>query len=226
MQNWEDRIPQILRGLPRISSFANSITGYVVDHMSEQVLSTPSQLITLAPGEHRFPVVTIVSRHVAHHLFRAVLASDATAFWEFYNLFSRVEATRSAAGWLWEPCALKELSSGTNRTVNYDPLLPSRPVPPLSSEMINLPFPKPIIYGDKQNLTNCVYMSNSPTESDRLFVPGAHNEAVIDAFSISSNDTVTLFQATIRVEHSVKAVRLDFLWDALVQHRPRPQQKW
>ena len=61
-------------------------------------------------------MLTVVSRHIAVHLYNAVLADDATKFWAYFNQFWSVPESHAPAGWLWEPYVLgHELSVGDKR---------------------------------------------------------------------------------------------------------------
>ncbi|KAM6499073.1 hypothetical protein JOM56_004581 [Amanita muscaria] len=114
---WEKQIPNLLTGMPDISVFEGSIAGNTMHYMAENIMKATSQLITIIPDTDRQPHVTLVSRHIAGHFFRAVLEHNYEMFWSYFNQFSSVSETRTPAGWLWELHAiLVELSTKTTRT--------------------------------------------------------------------------------------------------------------
>jgi hypothetical protein len=210
--------------MPDISIFEGHIAGNTIDHAAESVIKTSSQLITIIPNRNRQPRVTLVSRHIAEHLFSAVLMHDHERFWHYFNRFSSVSESRTPAGWLWELHAIRvELSTERKRTISLHHLPPFTPLskPPKKKSRVNpdsieLPFSEVIMHGKEalgKDLSRTI-PSLSPSKPT-LFIPGARNQATFNAFSISGDNLVTLYQATIQKSHSVKAKGLDFVWDAL-----------
>lgn len=154
---------------------------------------------------------------------------DHKKFWNYFNRFSSVSESRTPAGWLWELHAIQvELKNRKKRTISLRQLSPVTPLsePPkkksrITPDDIKLPFSLVTGHGDKVSLGKELsrIVSSSPSKPT-LFIPGARNQATFDAFSISGDNVVTLYQATIQKSHSVKAKGLDFVWDALVEGTP------
>jgi len=59
-----------------------------------------------------------------------------------------------------------------------------------------------------------VRFTNDPLKA-ALFLPGRRNQATFNAFSISEDGLVTLFQPAVTQTHSIKTSKLDFIWDAI-----------
>jgi hypothetical protein len=227
---WELQIPNLLASMPDIAMFEGHIAGNTIEHTDENVIKSSSQLITIIPNATRQPRVTLVSRHIAEHFFRAVLVRDHEKFWDYFNRFSSVPESRTPAGWLWELYAIQvDLKNRKKRTISLRQLSPITPPsePPkkksrVTPDGIMLPFSPVTRHGDKVSLgkeLSRIVPSLSPSKP-ALFIPGARNQATFDAFSISSDNLVTLYQATIQRSHSVKAKGLDFVWDALAEGTP------
>jgi hypothetical protein len=201
-----------LAGIPDIANLEN--------------INISSLLFVIVPNTTRQPQVTLVSRHIANHLFDAALKHDARKFWSYFNQLSSVPQSRSSAGWLWKLYVVYELLNGDTRTIPLKRLpateaqsTSSGPLKkkPRTNPTIMLPYPKVTKHGDKNALAKDISrIMPSLSSSGRLFVPGAPNQVTFDAWSVSSEGTITLYQPTIRKRHPVKAKGLDFIWDALV----------
>ena len=76
------------------------------------------------------------------------------------------------------------------------------------------------------NQLQSVISSSESKDECPLFKPGAKNQVTFDALSISRDKVVTLFQATIQKNHSVKAKGLHFVWDALHSAGQKPLRHW
>ena len=215
--------------------FEGHIAGNTINHTDEIIIKSSSQLITIIPNPTRQPRVTLVSRHIAEHFFRTVLMHDHEKFWDYFNRFSSVSESRTPAGWLWEFHAIQvELKKSKKSTISLRQL---SPIPPLSKppkkksrvtpDGIVLPFSLVTRHGDMVSLGKELsrIVPSLSTSKPALFIPGARNQATFDAFSISGDNVMTLYQATIQRSHSVKAKGLDFVWDALVEARGTPDVK-
>jgi hypothetical protein len=141
-----------------------------------------------------------------------------------------VSESHTPAGWLWELHAIQvELRNRKKHTISLRQLSPITPPsePPkkksrVTPDDIKLPFSLVTGHGDKMSLgkeLSCIIPPLSPSKPT-LFIPSARNQATFNAFSISGNNVVTLYQATIQKSYSVKAKGLDFVWDALVEGTP------
>lgn len=146
-------------------------------------------------------------------------------FWNYFNRLSSVSESHTPAGWLWGLYATQvELRTQSPREISLCHLSPIKPLskPPLKKihvtpDAIELPFSDVVYHGNKEALgeeLSRVIPSLSPTKST-LFIPSARDQVTFDAFSISGDNLVTLYQATIRESHSIKAKGLDFLYDSL-----------
>ena len=88
-----------------IVSDLNVIIEGIMNLLEELVRQAASQLITVICNEHRWPLLNIVTAHVACCLFiyDNPLSQDVKAFWKSFDTFWDVPATRSSAGWIWQP---------------------------------------------------------------------------------------------------------------------------
>ncbi len=214
---WEESIPTLLLGIPSADTFMRNVLGGSVDPNSDSILKTSSQLITIRPDDHRQPLVSLVSKHIASHLYNIVLKQDNRMFWSYFNQFWKVPQSRSTAGWLWESHAIAQLSTGKKQRVELIRLPYTQPRTS-DRAFVELPFPNYRTHGSEEQLaTDLAGMAQSLSSgSSVLFVPGAKNQKTFDAFSIYPLEVVNIFQMTSSEdEHSAKASGLDFLWDAL-----------
>ena len=225
VNEWEEQIPNLFAAMPDIAIFEGHIAGNTLNSRAESIINAASQLITIIPNVTRHPRVTLVSQYITEHFFKAVLMRDHKKFWVYFNRFSSVPESCAPAGWLWELHAIwVELSNKKKHTINLCQLSPITPLsePPkkkirVTPDSIKLPFSGVIRHGDKVSLgkeLSHIIPSLSASEST-FFIPGARNQVTFDAFSISGDNVVTLYQATIEKGHSIDAKRLDFVWDAL-----------
>ena len=240
---WEEQIPDLLTRMPDIAIFEGYIAGNTLHNRVESAIKASSLLITIVPNQTRQPCVTLVSRHIAEHFFRAVLMHNHESFWNYFNQFSSEPESRTPAGWLWELYAIRmALSTQGTHTTSIDlyhlsPIESSQPpTKKIRPNPIELPFSDVIDHGDQKALgeqLSTAIPSLSPTKST-LYRPGARNQVT---FSITGDNQVTLYQATIRESHVIKAKGLDFIWDGLKLAEsqgmsaankllPSPARKW
>jgi hypothetical protein len=135
-----------------------------------------------------------------------------------FNRLLSVPESHTSARWLWELYAIWVGLLNQEHTISLRQLFPTTPPskPPrkkirVTSDSIRLPFSRVIVHGDKEALCkeiSRIIPSLSPSKAT-LFVPGARNQVTFDAFSISDDNEVTLYQATIRKDDSVKAKGLE-----------------
>jgi hypothetical protein len=209
---WERQIPYLLQKFGDVMD----ATGLGMDFQSELISKVPSQLLIIVPRKDRRPEFTIITRHVAQHLYRALLANNARKFWEYFKIFCRVSESRSAAGWLWESHVLsRELMSGDKRVIHTEALHARK-----SHRHLSFTVPgreKVIKHGNSKSLAEDFVRIVEDLHGDAsfLFVPAAKNNATFDAFLIEPK-RILLIQATVGADHDIKAVGLDFIWDALV----------
>jgi hypothetical protein len=220
LASWEQSIPTSLSNIPNPATFSSNLAGNNLDHNSERVIKAASQLITLFPDKNRQPQVTLVSKHIASHLYAVIAAQRAEGFWEYFNQFWSVGRSRPAAGWLWECHVLRhELSSEETRH------LPLQRLPLIQSQSspldIELPFSSVVEFGAMEALATQLVeviptlFSRDSTKQKILFRPAIPTQATLDAFSISHGGLVQLYQVTCARKHPLRASGFDFLWDAM-----------
>ena len=184
------------------------------------VFRVSSQILTVIPNGSRQPVIDFVSPHVGHCMYELVLRNDATDLWNWFNVFWSVPESRASAGYIWQPHVMRDMSTGSPRTLVPRSLPLSEPTRSkkhrVNKPSLSLPLQPFIVHGDKSSL-GLLIRSNLPQLQSRQlsFRPGASNQATFDFFTISRERTITLFQSTVSTSHSVKATGLDFIWDAL-----------
>jgi hypothetical protein len=217
--SWENSIGGSLKDIPELESVKNALRDGNTE-INKTLAELPSQLITILPDEHRQPVISLVSRHIATHFHAALLINDVVKFWTYFKQFSSHPQSRSPAGWLWQTHVLKLLRSENHESFASEPLIYSPPVPPSKKARlqreIKLPFDIVEDFGDVKSLARLLADVLISSQSfNAILIPAADNNDTFDAFSIS-NDGVVLYQATIRDgTHDVKATGLDFIWDAM-----------
>jgi hypothetical protein len=199
-RNWENGIPVLLKGVVQSNSLHTIVTG-LFDNF-------PPQLFLVKPDDDRTPKLTIISRHVAEHLFNAMEKNNSEKFWDIFNLFWIVPESRSAAGWLFEPHALSVMLSGEVREFDLKNLSGSGSKASKASS-ISLPFDPPSSYGDVESLSD-ILRRTLPSQIPRLFKPASKSAATFDAFSVS-HDEIILFQHTVGNSHRISLVGLDLL---------------
>ena len=89
---------------------------------------------------------------------------------------------------------------------------------PLSNgqpETFRAPFEDSAHYTDRKSLAEKLSNFVFSTKHSLLLQPGSRNQVTFDAFSISRDGIVTIFQMTVGENHSIKASGLDFIWDAI-----------
>jgi hypothetical protein len=182
-----------------------------------QMLQTaPSQILTIIPDDYRQPLVNLATRHVADHFYEAILRNNAAKFWLYFNQFSSQPESRGTAGWLWEKHVLKTLRSQQGQILPMTPLV-SRPPKKRRRNVQNVTIPFDVIveHGGVDSVAQKL-STIIPFGRSVLFIPGAKNAATFDAFSITENRGVDLFQSTIAPgDHDLKPKGLDFIWDSV-----------
>jgi hypothetical protein len=209
LRGWEARIPKLLAStLSHQSSFLKDVESGL-DYNTQSYNDVSSQLLTIIPGQDRLPKVSIASRHIAGHLYNEAMKKSAEKFWTLFNEFWAISEAHAAAGWLWEAHVVKHdfYSSGI-----VDAKIEALPRTQNISTSFPLPFPSPaVVYGQPGDLVRLLRKHSAPV----LFKPAAKNAATFDAFLITVDGQVTLFQMTIRRQHDVNIRSLDSLWDAI-----------
>lgn len=237
---WEDGMQANLRRIPDLRAFQDLLQEGELDITSPALIKISSQLVSLYPSATRSPLITLVSQHIADHLFDAVLKDNSAKFWDYFNLFWGISESHPTAGWLWESHVRHELSRGPKRKI---PLirLPIANVRTSGGQLsMDLPFPTVKTFGSCEDLANGL-VRIAPTLQDGhrvLFLPGAKNQATYDAFAIPGPQ---LANATIAQLHDLSPKGLDFAWDAMIRAetlvnrahraqirdlRPTSQRKW
>jgi hypothetical protein len=213
----EESLRGLLLDLPDLNKILSALKGGVSSNLqhNKALEDTPSQILTVVPGNVRQPLLALVTRHVTKHFYRALNDKSAAEFWSYFNMFSSQPQSRASAGWLWERHVLRLLSSQVSVTLPSTSLISEPPLkkPRTTSRNITVPFDLIVMYGGVESLAKELsqYICSGRTV---LFVPGASNEATFDAFLIA-NDRVYLFQPTISPDHDVKVKGLDFIWDSV-----------
>jgi hypothetical protein len=194
---WEQMIPQALKDIPDVATFAKDIQGVGISLTSPRIGHLSSQLISVCPGSNRQPEVMLVSKHITLNLYDVVLRHDYQKFWQYFNQFWGVSQSHGAAGWLWEAHAICHVLHGSYASASYSLLTLTQPHS--GSLVVELPFCKSQEHGNVESLAQHLaeIVPSFHEGSNCLFIPGAKNHATSDAFSVSASSNVSLFQATI-----------------------------
>jgi hypothetical protein len=214
--NWENMMQANLRRIPDLGTFQDLLQDNGIDIISPAMVKMSSQLVSIYPSATRSLLITLVSQHIADHLFDAVLKDNNAKFCEYFNLFWAISEGHPTAGWLWESHVRHELSKGPKQKI---PLirLPTTNAHTSSGQLsMDLPFPKVKTFGNCEDLANgLVRIAPILQDGSRLlFLPGAKNQATYDAFAIPG---LQMANATIAPDHDLSPKGFDFVLDAAIR---------
>lgn len=223
VERLEISLKYVAEDLPSPMVIGDLYRGTGASSMNDELLEAFSQMITITPDSDRRPLIILTSPHIADLLYKTVLKHNVELFWQYFNQFSSEKQSHASAGWMWENRVIsEELERAGNRVIQLERLkVDNRSDPPSTEDtrtrldQIHLPFSLIFNHGDENSLADeFVRFTNDPVKAT-LFLPGRRNQATFNAFSISEDGLVTLFQPTVTQTHSIETSKLDFIWDAI-----------
>ena len=222
----EERLRRINEQLLSLKSIDAFNQGDAVSLQNEELLEVSSQWLAITPDGDRQPLITLASKYIAGIIYDTISKNNAEQFWEYFNRFWSVKQSRASAGWMWESRVIsEELGRAGNAATPLERLsiIGDHSDPPSAKrqrtvpDQICLPFSHTFDYENEASLADALVRFTDLPQKAALFLPGSRNQATFDAFSISEDWVITLFQPTISQTHSIKVSGLEFIWDALTE---------
>ncbi|KAN0073012.1 hypothetical protein V8E54_009126 [Elaphomyces granulatus] len=165
---------------------------------SDIVSQSSDNVIAIRPDKDRRPSFTFSTRYIAESVSRGLEDRNAEEFWEMDVGMSCATSARKG-----DPRAIIEAviqrAAGDEDSAHYR---------------------------DRKSLTDKLSNFVFSTKKSIFLQPGSRNQATFDAFSISRDGIVTIFQMTVRENHSIKASGLDFIWDAIRDAEKMADSAW
>jgi hypothetical protein len=222
VQTLQHSITRFLNNPPDASTLEGLFMGDFADLNDNNIMHQSSDILAIRPLDNRIPVFTIPTRYLCDLISEGLVRKDAEHFWSYFNMFFSVKQSRATAGWMWERL-VKIYLQNKNQELLLRPLSIGGDKTQLEklsddSGILHTPFNTSSHYKDQDSLAEAILRFASSTDHrNSLFIPGAPNQVTFDAFSLSKNGFVTVFQMTVsEQQHSIKASGLEFIRDALL----------